>query len=248
MPFGIQFSDAQIGSNISYLDVNLYLDSNGQVQYKLYRKETDARHYLNPSSFHPNNVFDSVIFSQMLRVIDRNSRDETCVTDLQELKQDLIRCGHNENKLEEIEPLAVQRSIENKININNGANKKSNTGQALVFTTKFFKEVNQLKSLVRSVEGDIKHLCGEIRLIFALKKHHSIANKVVKNRKLSEGLQHPNSSDLKLTQSCGASRCMMCPLLFRLDENIVINGQKLFLDRNLNCKDKNIIYIETIYY
>ena len=71
----------------------------------------------------------------------------------------------------------------------------------------------------------------------------SIANKVVKNRKLSEGLQHPNSSDLKLTQSCGASRCMMCPLLFRLDEDIVINGQKLFLDRNLNCKDKNIIYV-----
>ena len=155
-PFGIQFAGAQIGSSVNYLDVKLYLDSEGQIQYKIYRKETDARNYLNPSSFHPNNVFDSVIFSQMLRVINHNSMDQTCVTDLQELREDLMRSGHREDKIDGMEPLAVQRSIENNMNKAKGTMQKGETGQVLVFTTKFFKEVNQLKALVKTVEGDIK--------------------------------------------------------------------------------------------
>ena len=34
----------------------------------------------------------------MLMVISGNSRDETTVSDLEELKQDLVRCDHRENK------------------------------------------------------------------------------------------------------------------------------------------------------
>ena len=38
------------------------------MQYKLYRKETDARQYFNTDIYHRENVFNSVPFSQMLRV------------------------------------------------------------------------------------------------------------------------------------------------------------------------------------
>jgi len=38
-------------------------------------------------------------------------------------------------------------------------------------------------------------------------------------------------------------RCKLCPLLFGLDEDIFINGEKLILDSNLSCKDKNVIYV-----
>ena len=100
--YGIQFADAQIGKSVHYLDVELYLDDDGQIQYKLYRKETDARQYLNTGSYHPDNVFDSVPFSQMLRVIEQNSRDDTRVADLQDLKEYLMKCGHSEEKLEEL--------------------------------------------------------------------------------------------------------------------------------------------------
>ena len=65
-PFGIQFADAQIGTRVNFLDVSLYLDSEGQIQYSLFRKKTDARQYLNTASFHPPQVFDYVAFSQML--------------------------------------------------------------------------------------------------------------------------------------------------------------------------------------
>ena len=241
LPFGIQFSDAQIGKSVHYLDVELYVDNHGQIQYKLYRKPTDSRQFLNPLSFHPNNVFDSVIFSQLLRVMDRNSSDENCVSDLQELKQDLVNCGHNQAKIEEMEPLAVQRSLENKATKAKGT-VPDNKSEAIVFTTKFFKEVNELKTLVRNVEDDIKLLCGNIRIIFALKKDLSISNKLVKNRSLAAG-QQPLTSEEKTTQSCGSKRCKLCPLLFSLDQDILINGQKLFLNDKLTCKDKNCIYI-----
>ena len=112
----------------------------------------------------------------------------------------------------------------------------------MVFTTKFFKEVNQLKALVKTIEGDIKQLCGAARIIFALKKHPSIANKVVKNRMLGEAVQGLDGSG-RATQACRASGCKLCPLLFRLDHVITINGERLFLDNKLSCKDKNVIYL-----
>ena len=92
---GIQFADAQIGTRVNFLDVSLYLDSEGQIQCFLFRKKTDARQYLNTASLHPPQVFESVAFSQMLRVIKRNSSDETCVIkDLEELKTDFSKSGH----------------------------------------------------------------------------------------------------------------------------------------------------------
>ena len=94
------------------------------------------------------------------------------------------------------------------------------------------------------MEEDIKHLCGDIRIIFALKKNASIANQVVRNRKLGENpLEITKSNTPPNTQSCGASGCMLCPLLIDLNEKIEINGLNLILDNKLTCKNKNCIYV-----
>ena len=85
---------------------NTFLNVRGEIQYRLYRKPPDSRLYLNTDSFHPPVVFKSAPFSRMLRVINRNSRDDTAAEDFQELMDDLIRCGHSETKLEELEPEA----------------------------------------------------------------------------------------------------------------------------------------------
>ena len=112
-PFGIRFADQQIGKSVNFLDLTLSLDPNNQIQYRIYRKETDARNYLTTDSYHPHQVFDSVAFSQMIRIIEGNSQDHTCAEDLNELKEDLTKCGHSSDKLEEIEPKAVLRALEN---------------------------------------------------------------------------------------------------------------------------------------
>ena len=45
------------------------------------------------------------------------------------------------------------------------------------------------------------------------------------------------------THGCGAARCKTCPLLFSLDDEIILNGQRVLLDKSLSCKSKNVVYL-----
>ena len=110
---------------------------------------------------------------------------------------------------------------------------------SLVFSFKYFREVDKLKSLVRDIESDIKSLCGDIRVIFAMKKHQSIGNLVVRNRKLSSGSEEGEDTS---TQKCGSKRCKLCPLLFDVKE-VMVNGQICKFDMKLNCKSDNVLYL-----
>ena len=189
-PFGIRFADQQIGKSVNFLDLTLSLDPNNQIQYRLFRKETDARNYLRTDSYHLHQVFDSVAFSQMIRIIKRNSQDHTCAEDLNELKDDLTRCGHNSDKLEEIKPKAVLRALENTEGSNRATESKKQ--DSLVLSIQHSRDNIALKKLISDLEPDIKKICGDIRIIFAIRKHPSIGNRIVKNRQL--GKHHPPDS------------------------------------------------------
>ena len=243
-PFGIQFGDQQVGRSVNYLDVTLYLDDQNQIQYKLFTKETDARLYLKTNSFHPPHVFKSVVYSQMIRVIRRNSKDVTCVQDLEKLKSDLARSGHSMEMMEELEPKATQRAIEMDMFGGQEKNRKSETSNKLIFSVKYFKELEELRKFVNSVEPDIKQLCGtDLQITFAIRKQQSIGNVIVRNRTLSETKPEATTEIGSRSQKCGKARCKTCPLLFESHENITVNGEPLLLDFSLNCSDKNIIYI-----
>ncbi len=241
-PYGIQFGDCQFDKSVNYMDVQLTLGEKNNVEYRLYKKETDARLYLKTDSFHPEHVFKSVVYSQMIRVIKRNSQEHTCIEDLQELKTDLMKSGHNEKNLIETEPKAVLRTIEHDLYEENRLPKPES--DKVVFSVKYFKEVNELRKLVHSASDDIKQLCGDVQILFALRKLPSIGNTVVRNRRLSEG---PGNRDLNVSgpidQSCGGKGCLTCPYLFNSNETIIINGGELKLDFNLTCKDSGIIYV-----
>ena len=242
-PFGIKFGDSQIGSEVNYLDVTLSIDDEGQMQYKLFRKETDARQYLNPSSFHPKNVFESVAFSQMMRVIQRNSLDATCLDDLEQLKSDLVKCGHNEERLEELEPKAVLRNMQNSADkVKGKEEKKKSNKKPLVLKTKFFHEVSKLKAVIGGVKDDIAHLIGDTQVVVALKKHQSIERTVVKNRSLG-GRDGGTNKGKRESQACGAGGCKTCPLMFKRSDRVSVNGKDVLLDPALSCNDRNIIYL-----
>ena len=235
--FGIQFGDQQVGNEVNFLDTKLYLDSDGKIQYRLYKKETDARLYLKPTSFHPPHVFKSVVFSQMMRVIGRNSKPDTCTEDLEELKVDLMKSGHNHQTIEALEPRAFQRVIDN----NNDEQVENQNRSSLVFSFKYFKDAASLKVFVKGIEPDIKQLCGDVRVICAERKHQSVGNIIVRNRRLSGGSSGGEDTNNK-SQKCGARGCMTCPLLFEQSE-VTINDKVCKLDMKLDCKSKNVIYI-----
>ena len=63
------------------------------------KKRTDSRLYLKSNSFHPSHVFDSVAFSQIKRVMRRNSTPEFAEGDVSDLIEDLVKCGYKREKL-----------------------------------------------------------------------------------------------------------------------------------------------------
>ena len=171
--------------------------------------------------------------------MQRNSQEDTCAEDLEELKEDLQKCGHTQRVLAEVEPLAVRRSIE----LDLYGRAPNPTEDKVVFSVKYFKELDSLKKLVNSMRPDIRELCGNTQITFAIRKHPSIGNQVRKNRNLGNRELVSRDGSGIMDQKCGAPGCMTCPLLFTSEDEIIVNGERVFLDFSLNCSDNNIIYI-----
>ena len=104
---------------------------------------------------------------------------------------------------------------------------------------KFFKEVDQLKKLVNTTRDDIRVLCGDVKIRFALRKAPAIGNAVVRNGRLSDRPQIPEIT----SQKCGARGCLTDPQLFDSTDVVTVNGMLVKFDFKLSCKDNNIIYI-----
>ena len=237
--FGIQFGDQQYGDRVNFLDVSLYIEDRG-LQYELYRKPTDARLYLKTDSYHHESVFKSVAVSQLIRVMKRNSLPETRDRDVEDLKSDLEKSGHKREVLNILQPRALERVLTQE-NPEEGGSSPQNASK-LMFITSFFKGIDKLKTFVRSLDEDIRTAAGNVHTVFALRKHPSIGNTVVRNRRLSEGSEGNDEGSVREDQRCGGRGCKTCDLM-GASTSFTTNQQTVKLDMSLNCKSSNIIYI-----
>ena len=236
-PLGIKFGDYQVGHTVNFLDMVLSVSSSG-VSHTLYRKETDARLYLKTDSFHPEHVFRSVVISQMIRIINRNSNPSPLKRNLDELREDLLRSGHRKEILDELEPLAKRRAL----GIEEVNRREPENGVTLVYSVKYYAEVEELRALVRDCQGSIDLVTGyPTRVIMALKKGAAIGNEVVRNRKLS--LSESQPAITPQNQRCNGKGCKTCPILFETPQTVVVNGSCLKLDLRLTCKSSGVIYV-----
>jgi hypothetical protein len=226
--YGINFpiNEVQFGKSVHYLDVTFYIDEQNRIQYRSYTKPTDAKRYLRPQSFHPNNVFKSVPLSQMIRTIERNSIEETKNEEMKKLINDFEKSGYKREELETIEQKARNRS-------NDTIRDDQDT---LTFPLFYFKEMNSFKQVLKDCEGDLKSIIGDTKIIMAIKKNPSIGSSVVRNKNLTENTPQLDS------QKCGATNCMQCPLV-NTKQTITINNIKVKPSRSLNCKSRNVIYL-----
>ncbi|KAL5257197.1 hypothetical protein ACHWQZ_G012210 [Mnemiopsis leidyi] len=235
--FGIKFGSWELGKEINFLDITLYLDGSNKIQYKLYTKPTDARNYLRTDSFHPNHVFNSVAFSQMLRVANRNSREETRQSDLQQLKSDLHRSGHDMAKLDNLEVKVREQSWSSSATtVEETAHPKTN----IVFPVQYFLELPQLKAVLRDIESDIEVLLGPTKIVTASKKGRSIGNKILRNSSICRA---PIEDSSNWVQSCNAPRCLTCKHMCKAGDVFVVNDQTLKVPAKFNSKTRNCIYI-----
>ena len=229
---GINFpvKEAQFGKSVNFLDINLYFDNDNKIHYRLYTKPTDSRSYLKPNSFHPKHVFQSIPFSQMIRIIKRNTKEETCNEDLNKLKDDLINSGYDSNSLENI-----QRKAFEKTSLIHNTQTPSNNN-TIMFTMDYFADCNGFKEVLKSIEEDLNPLFDNLKIKVAYRRSSTIGNLVVKNKNLC--IQNKVTG----SQKCGNKRCKTCPLMLPTD-SIVINNKELHITNGLNCKSKNIVYL-----
>ena len=230
--FGINFplKEVQYGRSVNFLDLTIYLDEENTIHHKLYVKPTDARCFLNPGSFHPSHVFSSIPFSQMMRVINRNTKPESCQEDLNGLKIDLEKSGYSENTLETMQIKAFER-------VKNPSTRPPHNNNNIIFSVDYFEDFKAFKQVIKDIEVDINAVLGEMKILVTARKCSSIGNMVVKNKSLCT----PNKKCIK-SQKCGDKRCKICPLMITTD-SVMVNGKKLSIPSNLNCKSKEVVYL-----
>ena len=114
--YGIEFpmNEVQFGKSVNFLDLCVYLDNENTIQYKGYSKPTDSKRYLNPNSFHPKAVFDAIPFSQFLRTLRNNSKNETTTAELETYTKYFEISGYNKDKVLELKenPSTNQKNLE----------------------------------------------------------------------------------------------------------------------------------------
>ena len=72
MEYGIKFGERQIDKEVKSLDHAMTISEGiNKIEYILHKKEMDTRNYSGTQRYHPTHVFHSVVFSQMVRVIER---------------------------------------------------------------------------------------------------------------------------------------------------------------------------------
>ena len=143
---------------MNFLDLCIYLDSENNIQYKGYSKPTDSKRYLNPNSFHPRAVFDAIPFSQFLRTLRNNSKEETATKELDDCQKHFENSGYNKEAL-----IKLQQNAINKTKHTTEDNK--DTQDTVVFPVHYFDGIKGLKEVVRNCENGIKSLIGDVRIM-----------------------------------------------------------------------------------
>ena len=230
MKYGIKFpiKEIQFGKSVHFIDLRVYLDNNNIIHYQGYSKPTDSKRYLNPSSFHPRSVFNAIPFSQMLRTLRNNSKQETATNELELRMEQFKNSGYQIEELNKLKEKAINKKSDTPVN--------ESQSDTLVFPVHFFDGISKFKEVLHSLDNEIQTLIGDTCIVFAMKKGSSIGNTVVRNKQLS----FPN--DIYANQRCNSAGCRQCPLTNNRN-NFLINNKLLQIPKNLNCKSKNLIYM-----
>ena len=99
--YGIEFT-SRIGNEVEFLDILISFDQLGNPITDLFVKPTDARRYLSPESCHPGHTFNSVVYSQGIRLRRIISNNEKLLLRLDELADAFIISGYNKGSVKRI--------------------------------------------------------------------------------------------------------------------------------------------------
>ena len=164
---------------------------------------------------------------------------ESGLSDLEQLKEDLMKSGHQPQTLKNLEQKMFSKLETQADKSGDNLEASNDTQDTIVAVTDYFQEISQLKALFRDLEPDISKLTGtNTKVTVASRKGRSIGSKTVKNNKLcllDDGDQ--------ISQKCGVNKCKSCELLCNTGEIFCVNGKKINVPNRFNCKTRNALYL-----
>ena len=251
--YGIQFT-GEIGKQLSFLDVSVKIEEMELGEWgmatSLYKKPTDNRSYLQRGSYHAPHVFKSVPYSQFLRAKTICSTETSFEQGAGNILEDFISSGYNGAELKTAYDKVSLIDRDERLTMVNNKDETSEQGTCkLKLITHYCKEINTVKKFIRSKQQEIDQIVGQpTSTVFANRRHTNIGDQLFIRRKLATvapvQITMSNNDNDRKCQSCRRSRCKSCEIMTQAEnEHMLVNGQRVKLDMNLNCSDFNIIYV-----
>ena len=96
----IKFDYETSKTEIHFLDITIYKDSNGKLATKVFTKPTDRHAYLHRNSAHPYNLKKSIPYGQALRLRRLCSDDREFSKASEHLKKKFVSRGYRETEIQ----------------------------------------------------------------------------------------------------------------------------------------------------
>ena len=230
-----------------FLDIKFRFDSTSGLVTDINIKETDARAYLHYSSYHPRQMFPSIVYSQALRYRRIINNDLTLKQRLDELHGCFISSGYPKYMVKGIlnDVLHRKRSL-------NYSKKVEKAPFPVVWVQTFGPATPVISELIKKANVALKESpCwkDENRPLGLVSRRGKNLGDLILNRK-AFSTECEDSSSPKGTVPCTSildppkrgRKCNACPLMSKNHTITSRVDQKVHNTPEGNCKSKGLIY------
>ena len=95
--------------SINFLDITVYKNNSGSLNYRPYFKSTNFFQYLHPSSHHPSHTFNGIVKSQFIRFLRLSSTVDDFIFASKILTHHLLNRGYKYLKLKKTFKLILSK-------------------------------------------------------------------------------------------------------------------------------------------
>ena len=240
--FDVNFSQ----SHVNFLDTAVTITPDHAIKTSLYQKPTDRHNFLHHKSYHPSSTKKALPYSQSLRIKRICSSAEDYQLAITALKEQFKARGYNDTLVND----AVQRATEKDRSELLQPKRKEKKNTPLTLVTTFNKTLPNLKTIIAEnwnmleINANISQKFKNKPLV-AYRRNPNL-KQILGGHKLENGkvVRHLKKTDGKCTP-CRANlgnkccRQMKSTSIFKNRHN----HKEYQIFHNVNCKDRNVIYL-----
>ena len=235
------------GAYTTFLDIKYMFSETGSLTTDINIKATDARVYLNYSSYHPRQTFPSIVYSQGLRYRRIINDDIKLFRRLDELKGCFIRSGYPKKMVENIfdDVVTRPRNLEYK-------KKEKKAPSVVMWTQTFGPETPVIKKVVKEA-NEMLQKCpvwskNDKVISVVNRRPKNIGDMILKRKRLALSTGNTpgtNRCSPLINQNRSKKKgrpCTCCPMMSNSESIRSSATGKSFKLPEGNCKSRNVIY------